>query len=88
MIPSKPNYLFSKELNIVQLRQARVKVSVWGSGGIAPDSDSCPGDFTPGTHWIGGRVGPRASMEAIDKRKISCPFWNSNPDSPVVQAVA
>jgi hypothetical protein len=38
-------------------------------------SASRPGRFTPrerapGTHWIGGRVGPRAVLDAVVKRKI------------------
>jgi len=38
-------------------------------------SVSCPGHFTlrervPGTYWIGGRVGPRAILDAVMKRKI------------------
>jgi hypothetical protein len=36
---------------------------------------SCPGSFTPkertpGTHWIGGWVGPRDVLDAVVKRKI------------------
>jgi hypothetical protein len=38
---------------------------------------SCPGRLTPppeerapGTHWIGGSVGPRACLDAVEKRKI------------------
>jgi hypothetical protein len=31
-------------------------------------SASCPGYFTPGTHWIGGWVGPRAGLYAAEKR--------------------
>jgi hypothetical protein len=27
--------------------------------------------FTPGTHWIGGWVGPRAGLDDVEKRKIS-----------------
>jgi len=26
--------------------------------------------FTPGTHWIGGWVGPRGVLDAVVKRKI------------------
>jgi hypothetical protein len=26
--------------------------------------------FTPGTHWIGGRVGPRARLDHVEKRKF------------------
>jgi hypothetical protein len=41
-------------------------------------SASRPGRFTPrerdpGTHWIGGRVGPRAVLDAVMKRKIPSP---------------
>jgi hypothetical protein len=38
-------------------------------------SASCPGHFTPeerapGTHWIGGWVGPRTSLDDIQNRKF------------------
>jgi hypothetical protein len=61
-------------------------MEVYLSGGIAPCtlistldrggwSASHPGCFTPreiapGTHWIGGWVGPRASLDTVVKRKI------------------
>jgi hypothetical protein len=32
-------------------------------------SASCPGRFTPGTHWIGGWVVPRAGLDEVEKRK-------------------
>jgi hypothetical protein len=41
-----------------------------------------PGERTPGTHWIGGWVGPRAGLDAGARRKILCPCWGSNPDHP------
>jgi hypothetical protein len=25
---------------------------------------------SPGTYWVGGWMGPRASLDAVDKRKI------------------
>jgi hypothetical protein len=39
-------------------------------------SASGPGHFTPGerasgTHWIGGWVGPRATLNDVEKRKFS-----------------
>jgi hypothetical protein len=76
----------------------------WGSGGIDYSfltstldggewSASRPGRFTPreialGTHWIGGRVGPRAVLDAVVKRKIPSPRWKSSPRTPIVQPVA
>jgi hypothetical protein len=35
----------------------------------------------PSIHWIGDWVGPRASLDPVKKRNISCPCWESNPDS-------
>jgi hypothetical protein len=49
---------------------------MWGSGGIAPISmtseleEGNHGDKGPGTFWIGGWVGPRASLDDVEKRKI------------------
>jgi hypothetical protein len=53
---------------------------------------SRPGHFTPrervpGTHWIGGWVGPRAVLEAVVKRKIPSPRRESNPRTPIVHPV-
>jgi hypothetical protein len=43
----------------------------------------------PGTHWIGGWVGPRAVLDAVVvKRKIPSPRRESNPRTPIVQPVA
>jgi hypothetical protein len=30
-------------------------------------SASLPGRLTPGTHWIGGSVGPRAGLDDVEK---------------------
>jgi hypothetical protein len=35
-----------------------------------------PGVRVPGTHQIGGRVGPRASQDTVVKRKIPNPATN------------
>jgi hypothetical protein len=37
------------------------------------------GETASGTHWIGGLVGPRADLIAIEKRTISCPYRQSIP---------
>jgi hypothetical protein len=51
------------------------------------------GSFTPeweasGIHWLGGWVGPRIGLDAVEKRKISCPYRKSNLVSSFVQPVA
>jgi hypothetical protein len=51
-----------------------------------------PGRFTstertPGTHWIGGWVGPRAVLDAVVKTKIPSPRRESNPRTLIVQPV-
>jgi hypothetical protein len=53
-------------------------------------SASRPGRFTPkgripGTHWIGGWVGPRAVLDAVVKKKITCLRRESNPRTPIFQ---
>jgi hypothetical protein len=54
---------------------------------------SLPGRFTPrerapGTHCIGGWVGPRAILDTVVKRKIPSPRRESNPRTPIVRPVA
>jgi hypothetical protein len=36
----------------------------------------------PGTHWIGGWVGPRAVLDTVVKRKIPSSRRESNPKNP------
>jgi hypothetical protein len=33
-------------------------------------SASFPGRFTPGTHWIGGWVGPKTGLDEVERRKF------------------
>jgi hypothetical protein len=54
-------------------------------------SASRPGHFTPterdpGTHQIGGWVGPRASLGMV-LRKIPSLDQGSNPDDPILQPI-
>jgi hypothetical protein len=42
-----------------------------------------PPGKAPGTHWIGGWVGPRAVLDAAVKRKIPSPRRESNPRTPI-----
>jgi len=48
-------------------------------------SSSHPGRSIPGTHGIKGLLGPRASLDAVAKRKIRAP---AGTRTPVVQPVA
>jgi hypothetical protein len=55
-------------------------------------SASLPSRFTPrerapGTHWIGGWVGPRAVLDAVVKRTIPSLRRESNPRTPIVQRI-
>jgi len=38
------------------------------------------GERTLVNHWTGGSVGTRAGLDAIAKRKMSCPCRESNPE--------
>jgi hypothetical protein len=73
----------------------------WRSGGIAPrilDRGTRVDSFTPrplyskerdpGTHSVGGSVGPRAVLDAVVKRKIPSSSRESNPRIPTEQPVA
>jgi hypothetical protein len=40
------------------------------------------GDRISGTYWIGGWVGLRASLDAMEKRKMFCPSQEMNPSCP------
>jgi hypothetical protein len=76
-------------------------MKTWESGGIDPplltsalrrgewpawhSIATLPWGKSPGTHWTGGWVGPRASLDAVEKRKISCHARNQ---IPVIKPVA
>jgi hypothetical protein len=42
-------------------------------------SDSRPCRFTPGTHWIEGRVGPRAGLDNMEKKILTLPRLELRP---------
>jgi hypothetical protein len=37
--------------------------------------------------WLGGWLVPRAGLDAVANREISCPYRELNPDSSVAQPV-
>jgi hypothetical protein len=81
------------------LNEAPRHEDVWRSGSIAPSVHKFGTrrtwvvSFTPwqlyrqgnnpGIHWIGGWVGPRAGLDAMEKGKNPCPCRESNPSRPV-----
>jgi hypothetical protein len=46
------------------------------------------GERAPGSHCIEYCMGPRASMNAVEKRNTSCTCRESNSDSLAIQAIA
>jgi hypothetical protein len=54
---------------------------------VTPRPRFTPGERSPGTHWIGGWVDPRAALDVGAKRKVLCPCRGSNLDHPIVQPV-
>jgi hypothetical protein len=57
-----------------------------GEWSVSRSSRFTPRKSAPGTHWIGGWVGPRAGLDAVVKRKVPSPWRDSNP--PIIQPVA
>jgi hypothetical protein len=55
---------------------------------VTPRPRFTPGERTPGTHWTGGWVGPRAVLDTEARGKILCVCRGSNLDRPVFQSVA
>jgi hypothetical protein len=54
---------------------------------VTPRPCFYPQETTPGTHWTGGWVGPRAGLDTEDRGKILFPCRETNPGRPVIQPV-
>jgi hypothetical protein len=53
------------------------------SGQLQATAALLPRKRAPNTHWRGGWVGPRAGLDAVDKRKnLALPGIESEPSSP------
>jgi hypothetical protein len=60
------------KLSLCLTNKALRHEDVWGSGYVGGPSASHTGRFTPGerafvTHWIGGWMGPRTGLDAVEK---------------------
>jgi hypothetical protein len=42
----------------------------WSEWSASRPGRFIPGERAPGTHWIGGWVGPRAGLDFVEKRKF------------------
>jgi hypothetical protein len=47
----------------------------------------CPKEKSRGAQYVGGWVGPRTRLDAVEKRKISCTFLELNTDSSIILSV-
>jgi hypothetical protein len=54
---------------------------------ITPRPRFTPGERTPGTHFTGGWVGPRAGLDTEARGKILSPCRGSNPDRKLVKGL-
>jgi hypothetical protein len=43
---------------------------------------------TPGAHWVKGRVGLRAGLDAVEKRNVFCLCQESNPSPSAFHPIA
>jgi hypothetical protein len=51
----------------------------WSEWSASHPRHFTPRETAPCTHWVGGWVGPRASLDTMEKRRISCPCQELNP---------
>jgi hypothetical protein len=54
----------------VQTYVILTSVLVWGEWSASRPGRFTPGERVPGTHWIGGWVGPKAGLEDMEKWKF------------------
>jgi hypothetical protein len=71
----------------VKLHDSLTSTLEGGEWSVSRPSRFTPRERAPGTHWIGGWVGPGAVLDAVVKRKIPSPRRESNPKTPIVQPI-
>jgi hypothetical protein len=93
-------YTFKVNLSLFSIKHHAVKTYVvwsfppWSVALYGFEwSASRPVRFTLGasgfdTCWIGGWVGPGDGLDAVEKRKFSCPYQETYPDSSGTQPVS
>jgi hypothetical protein len=72
----------------VEVKLHALTLPLDGEWSASRPSRFTPRERAPRTHWIGGWMGPKADLDAVARRKIPSPSWESNPDHPIVQPVA
>lgn len=50
-----------------------------GLSGLYQGSEALPPGQEPQYQLKSGLVGPKTSLDYLERRKISCPCWDSNP---------
>jgi hypothetical protein len=56
--------------------------ALYGGVSVTPRPRFSPGERTPGTHYTGGWVGPRAGLDTGARGKILSPLPGIEPRSP------
>jgi hypothetical protein len=57
------------------------------NGQLHPPAVLTSGERAPSSHSVEGWAGPRAGLNIMEKRRIYCPYRESELDSSVVQPV-
>jgi hypothetical protein len=68
----------------VQRHAFLIAASEGGEWSASRTGDFIPRERTPDAHWIGGWLGPRAGLNAVEREKFPSPHResNTNPDHP------
>jgi hypothetical protein len=74
-------------LVIYKLKNFLTSALVRGEWSTSRPDCFTPGEWAPGTHWIGGWVNPRTGLDDVERRK-SYPYRDSNSDPSAVQPLA